>query len=97
MDSSSMAERIEGDWIHNMNMGGVLFCCSLCCVCLICGLARASPLYPCPSNLCLFSLLRLVGFLFTFLIIFLSTFHSSVNGWSSGWMNGKKEGKVDCK
>ena len=58
--------------------------------------ARAS-FYPCPSNLCLSSLLRLVGFLFKFLIIFPSTFHSSVNGWSSGWMNGKKEGKVDCK
>jgi len=35
VDSSSMTERIEGDWIHNMNMGGVLFCCSLCYVCLI--------------------------------------------------------------
>jgi hypothetical protein len=30
VDSSSMTKRIEEDWILDMDMGGVFFCCYVC-------------------------------------------------------------------
>jgi len=64
-DSSSMTERIEGGWIHSMNMGGcfVLSLAVLRLLDLRVGW-RFSSLSSCLSNLCFSFYLRLVEFLF---------------------------------